>query len=153
MEIILKTITVFFISTLKFAAGSLAAIGSQLGLEGSFSNLIGGIIGIVVFTYLGGFIQAWMVKTFPNKFNRKFTRSNRFLVRLKQRFGLEGIAALTPIVLSIPVGVLAALSVTKDKKRIVVSMAISCLFWCAVLFLPYYVFNINIQDWVISWFN
>jgi hypothetical protein len=153
MEIILKTITVFFISTLKFAAGSLAAIGSQLGLEGSFSNLIGGIIGIVVFTYLGGFIQVWLIRTFPKMFGRKFSRTSRFLVRLKQKFGLEGIAALTPIVLSIPVGVMAALSVTHDKKRIIVSMVVSCLFWCAVLFLPYYVFNINIQDWVVGWFK
>jgi hypothetical protein len=100
----------------------------------------------VLFTYLGGVIQDYFVKAFPNQFGKRFTSSNRFLVRVKQRFGLGGIAALTPIILSIPVGVLFALSLTHDKKKIMISMIISVLFWATVLFLPYFLFNINIID-------
>jgi hypothetical protein len=69
------------------------------------------------------------------------------LVRVKQRFGLNGVAALTPILLSIPVGVLFALTLTHDKKKIMMSMILSIMFWATVLFLPYFVFNINILDW------
>ncbi len=126
--------------------GSLTAIAANLGLGGSLANIIGGIIGIVLFTYLGGVIQDYFVKAFPNQFGKRFTSSNRFLVRVKQRFGLGGIAALTPIILSIPVGVLFALSLTHDKKKIMISMIISVLFWATVLFLPYFLFNINIID-------
>jgi hypothetical protein len=54
------------------------------------------------------------------------------------------VAACTPIILSIPVGVLFALSLTHDKRKIVLSMIISVLFWAVVLFLPYFLFNINV---------
>ena len=135
-------------STFKFSMGSLTAIFYNLGLAGSLANIIGGTIGIVIFTYLGDFIQSYFIKHFPNYFGRKFTRSNRFLVRVKQKFGLGGIAAFTPIILSIPVGVLFALALTNDKKKIMFSMMVSMLFWATVLFLPYYLFNINIFEWL-----
>ncbi len=140
-------------STLKFSMGSLTAIFYNLGLAGSLANIIGGTIGIVVFTYLGTFIQTWFVKHFPQYFGKKFTRTNRFLVSVKQKFGLGGIAAFTPIVLSIPVGVLFALALTQDKKKIMFSMIVSMLFWATVLFLPYFLFNINIFDWLKNMFE
>jgi hypothetical protein len=143
---LVESLLILFGSIVKFSMGSLTAIAANLGLGGSLANIIGGIIGIVLFTYLGGIIQNYCIKAFPNYFGKKFTSSNRFLVRVKQRFGLGGIAALTPIILSIPVGVLFALSLTHDKKKIMISMIISVLFWAAVLFLPYFLFNINIID-------
>lgn len=129
---------------------TLTAIAADLGLGGSLANVIGGIIGIVLFTYLGTFIQDYLAKRFPNQFGRRFTRSTRFLVRVKQRFGLNGVAALTPIILSIPVGVMFALALTHDKKKILVSMITSILFWATVLFLPYYLFDLNIVVWLKS---
>lgn len=148
MDKLLSSIAVFFGSILKFSMGTIAAISADLGLGGSLANIIGGIIGIVLFTYLGNFIQAYLIKTFPNFFGRRFTRSNRMLVRVKQRFGLGGVAAITPILLSIPVGVMLALTLTHDKKKVLISMVMSLLFWATVLFLPYYLFNINIIDFV-----
>ncbi|MDB5283444.1 MAG: hypothetical protein JWO06_2519 [Bacteroidota bacterium] len=145
---IVSSILVLLGSILKFSVGSFTAMAANLGLEGSIANIIGGIIGIVLFTYLGGVMKDYFVKRFPNMFGRKFTRSNRFLVRIKQRFGLGGIAALTPIVLSIPVGVLFALAFTTDKKKIMLSMIMSIMFWATALFLPYFLFNINIFDWL-----
>ncbi len=133
-----------FGSILKFSVCSLAAIAANLGLTGALANIIGGIIGVVLFTYLGGFIQVWLTRHFPYYFSRKFSRTSRFLVRVKQRFGLGGVAAFTPIILSIPVGVLFALSLTHDKKKIMLSMIISVLFWGVVLFLPYFLFNVNV---------
>ena len=146
MDKLLSSILVFLGSIVKFSMGSLTAIAANLGIGGSLANIIGGIIGIVLFTYLGGYIQDYLVKKFPKRFVRRFTSSNRFLVRIKQKFGLGGIAALTPIVLSIPVGILFALALTHDKKKIMISMLLSMFFWATVLFLPYYLFNINVVD-------
>jgi hypothetical protein len=140
-------------STFKFSMGSLTAVFYNLGLAGSLANIIGGTIGIVLFTYLGDFIQAYCIKKFPNQFGRKFSRSNRFLVRVKQKFGLGGIAAFTPIILSIPVGVLFALALTGDKKKVMFSMMISMLFWATIIFLPYFLFNINIFEWLKNLFE
>lgn len=132
---------------------SLTAIAGNLGLGGSLANIIGGIIGIVLFTYLGSYIQEYLVRKFPRRFGRRFTSSNRFLVRIKQRFGLGGIAVLTPIILSIPVGVLFALALTHDKKKILISMLMSMFFWATVLFLPYFLFDINVVDIITRWFE
>jgi hypothetical protein len=153
MENLFSSILVFFGSLLKFSMGTVAAITADLGLGGSFANVIGGIMGIVLFTYLGSFMQDYLVRKFPNRFGKKFTRSNRFLVRLKTRFGLGGIAALTPIALSIPVGVMLALTVTHDKKKIILSMIMSVLFWAIILFLPYFLFDINVVDLLTNLFE
>jgi len=133
--------------------GSLTAVFYNLGLAGSLANIIGGTIGIIIFTYLGDFIQAYCIKRFPNQFGKKFTRSNRFLVRVKQKFGLGGIAAFTPVILSIPVGVLFALALTGDKKKVMISMMVSMLFWATIIFLPYFLFNINIFEWLKNLFE
>lgn len=133
--------------------GTFTAIAADLGLGGSLANIIGGIIGIVLFTYLGNMIRDYMVAKFPKRFGRRFTSSNRFLVKVKQRFGLSGVAALTPILLSIPVGVMFALALTHDKKKILITMLMSLFFWATVLFLPYFLFNINVIDLIRSIFE
>jgi hypothetical protein len=153
MDKLFSSILVFLGSIVKFSMGTLTAIAANLGIGGSLANIIGGIIGIVLFTYLGGYMQDYLVKTFPKRFGRRFTSSNRFLVRIKQKFGLGGIAALTPIVLSIPVGILFALALTHDKKKIMISMLLSMFFWATVLFLPYYLFNINVVDIITKLFE
>jgi hypothetical protein len=153
MDKLVSSILVFFGSIVKFSMFSLTAIAGNLGLGGSLANIIGGIIGIVLFTYLGSYIQEYLVRKFPRRFGRRFTSSNRFLVRIKQRFGLGGIAVLTPIILSIPVGVLFALALTHDKKKILISMLMSMFFWATVLFLPYFLFDINVVDIITRWFE
>lgn len=153
MEKVLSSIAVFLGSIVKFSMGSLTAIAANLGIGGSLANVMGGIIGIVLFTYLGSFLQDYLAKKYPEKFGRKFTPANRFMVRVKQRFGLGGIAVLTPIALSIPVGVMFALAMTHDKKKILISMLASMFFWATVLFLPYFLFHINIAEIVKGFFR
>ncbi|MCS6935578.1 MAG: hypothetical protein NZM35_10585 [Chitinophagales bacterium] len=153
MEDIISAIGIFFGSIIKFSLATITALESDLGLGGSIANIIGGIIGIVIFTYLGTFIQDYFVKKFPKKFGRKFTPTNRFLVRVKQRFGLGGIAVLTPIALSIPVGVLFATTLTHDKRKIILSMVLSALFWAVVISLPYYLFGVSITDTIAKIFG
>ena len=74
---------------------------------------IGGIIGIYFFAYLSDKMIAWWHKKFGKKKkpalageSRKkiFTKKNRRIVRIKQRYGLPGIALITPLLLSIPFG-------------------------------------------------
>jgi hypothetical protein len=143
----ISDVIIFLSSTVKFAFASSAVVAGNMGISGSLSNLLGGITGILIFTYLGGFMRIWLIKTFPTKFGRKFSRGNRFLVKVRQHSGLMGIAFLTPIFLSIPVGVFIALDLTTHKTKIVSSMVVSCIFWAAIFFVPYFVFNINVMGW------
>ena len=145
---LISDIVVFLSSTVKFAVGAAEVVTGNLGIPGTISNVLGGITGIIVFTYLGSYIRIWLIKRFPHRFNKKFSRSSRFLVKVREHAGLPGIAFLTPILLSIPVGVLLALDLTTHKVKIVSSMVFSCIFWSAVFFVPYYAFNINVIGWV-----
>ena len=144
----LSDLIVFFSSTVKFALGASAVVTGNMGISGTVSNVLGGITGILIFTYLGGYIRLWLIKQFPNQLNKKFSRGSRFLVKVRQHAGLTGIAFLTPIFLSIPVGVMLALDLTTHKTKIVSSMVFSCIFWAAIFFVPYYAFNINLIGWV-----
>ncbi len=78
---------------------------------------VGGVAGIYFFAYLSDGLNRWLEKkirqyrkTRNNSFRKKnekkvFTKRNRRIIRIRQRFGLIGIAASAPILLSIPVGV------------------------------------------------
>jgi len=57
---------------------------------------------------------------------------NRRIVRIRQRFGLWGIALITPPIFSIPVGAIVASSMYSDKKMIFFTMFVSVLFWSVV---------------------
>ncbi|MFN8311141.1 MAG: hypothetical protein U0T73_14355 [Chitinophagales bacterium] len=145
---IVSDLLVFLSSMVKFAFGASAVVGADLGLSGTLSSVLGGICGIVLFTYLGEFIREWLIKTFPQRFNKRFTKGNRLLVKIKQHFGITGIAFMTPILLSIPVGVFFALDLTSHKRKVIVPMIAACLFWSMVFFVPYYVFDINVVGWI-----
>jgi hypothetical protein len=144
----ISDIIIFLSSTVKFALASSAVVTGNMGISGTVSNVLGGITGVIIFTYLGSHIRVWLIKTFPKHLGKRFSRSTRFLVRVRQHGGIAGIAFLTPILLSIPVGVLLALDLNTHKTKIVSSMVVSCFFWAAIFFVPYYVFNINLIGWV-----
>lgn len=93
-----------------------------------FLTLIGGIIGIVIFTQIGYNLEKWLVKKFPKWFKR-FTLKNRILVKLRRNWGIWGISFLTPILLGIPVGVALCLTLTTDKRKIIKPMVLSLISW------------------------
>jgi len=150
---VITGIIVLLSSTVKFMMGSLTAVAAGLGIGGPIMNILGGIIGILVFTHLGANISEYLVKTWPERFGRKFTKMNRRLVRVKSSFGLAGVAFLTPIVLSIPVGIFFSLSITNNKKHIIWSMITACVFWSTVIFVPYFVFKIDVMQLLKHLFN
>jgi hypothetical protein len=60
---------------------------------------------------------------------KKFTRKNKLIVRVKRRFGLIGIAFLTPLLLSIPIGCFLSVRYFKVKHKILIHMYVSVIFW------------------------
>lgn len=152
MEEFLSALVVFGFSTVKFLTGVAASLGFQQGLLPSYVSVVGGgILGVFIFTFFGEMIALAFKKMFPNRTYRRFTSWNRFVVRIRKNFGLPGIAMLTPV-LSIPVGIFLSMSMTKNKWRISFFMLISFLIWATVIFVPYYLFDLNISELVASWF-
>lgn len=74
-----------------------------------------------------------------------FTPQSRKFVRIWRKYGLVGVAFLTPVILSIPIGTVIANAFEDNKKKIFVYMFFSILFWSLLLtsiFELYHVVNI-----------
>lgn len=98
----------------------------------------GGWLGILSFYYAGQFIVSLYdqyVGRFlrTNRQRKKFTRSARILVKVKNKYGLIGLALISPTIISIPVGcIIAAKYFSNDRKTVPVFFS-SIVFWAFVL--------------------
>jgi uncharacterized membrane protein len=136
-----EILSVFLLSTVKFVFG---AVPMALAFGFSFFEAVtvtslGGITGVVFFVFMSDKIIANLKKhkqkkmlnqedkPFPIK--KIFTRKNKIIVAVKRRFGLIGIALLTPLLLSIPLGCFLAVRYFKSKQRILPYMFVAILFW------------------------
>ena len=118
------------LSTFKFAMTFPLAV-----LEFKFSFFetilwinIGGVIGIYFFAYLSEAVNRWIqglinsgrkkrgLEEKGSKKKKVFSKRNRRIVRIKQKYGLIGIAITTPLLLSIPVGVFLAVRYYPRRK-------------------------------------
>lgn len=109
-------IFVFFISSIKF----LFAPGTALSMNMPYWEVIvvtiaGGCTGVCFFYFGAGYFfkraqikrekKAAALKAIGKYIvPKKFTRMNKFVVRIKRRFGLIGLSIVTPAIISIPFG-------------------------------------------------
>lgn len=140
MEKILKIITVLLISSIKFVAGPPFAYYSTSYNFHFFETIIycilGGMMGVYIFNYFSKPIIhglekiVALVKPHKHRTPKKiFTPHNRRIVKIWKGYGLAGIAFLTPVLLSIPVGSIIASKLVHNKKKIFLYMFISISFW------------------------
>ncbi|MGQ0828154.1 MAG: hypothetical protein ACT4ON_07155 [Bacteroidota bacterium] len=134
-----EILSVFLLSTVKFVFG---AVPLALGLgfsffETVFITSIGGFVGVLTFVFLSDFIIKRIKERIQKKYaenpnripNKKFTKKNKTIVYVKNKFGIIGICLLTPLLLSIPLGCLLAVRYFNDKQKIIAYMFGSILFW------------------------
>ena len=67
------------------------------------------------------------------KKKKLFTPRNRRIIRIWKKYGLWGVAWLTPILLSIPVGTFIMTRLEKKKKKIVFKLLIAIVTWSFTL--------------------
>lgn len=129
-----------------------------IGMEYKYAILAvlaGGIGGFLFFYYLSKRINRNMdvlmpricllvpgpikrrYKLFCERQNRKprkrFSRRNRFLVRIKTTYGLWGIIIATPVFLTIPIGAFLANKYYSQRKNVIGYMILSIIGWGVVL--------------------
>ena len=85
----------------------------------------------IKYTYVDGHQQ-------PKKV---FTKRNRRIVTIFRKYGLFGIAFLTPVILSIPIGTIIANSLEPKKRKIFLFMFISILFWSTLMVSLFEIFH------------
>ena len=128
-ERIINYLAVWLGSMFKFIFGPLTGAARDLSF-----------IETVVFTVLGMMTTVFLISLMSDEFRHKlvwrfkrdkrlFTRRNRQIVRLWGRFGLQGVAFLTPVFFMPIGGALIAMSFGGSRIRIYKYMFVSSLFW------------------------
>jgi hypothetical protein len=137
----LETIIAALIASFKFAITVPFFVIKQ---EYSFTESIifgvsSGTFGIIVFMFLSsGILNFWnWFKRKTGWFKRKkpkkvFSKKSRRWVKVKSKFGLFGIAALTPILLSIPIGCFIAMRYYKNKKKVFLYLFLAVVAWSLI---------------------
>jgi membrane protein DedA with SNARE-associated domain len=149
-EEILKAFSVVYLpSMLKFIFGPLAGYAAGLNL---ISTILGTVLGMMtmvfLFTYFGNWIKKKVLSRIFKKKN-KFTDGNRRFVNVWKKYGLPGVALLTPVILTPIGGTLLALSSGSPREKIILYMFLSAAFWAIVFSVAIYFFgNEVLPDWV-----
>jgi hypothetical protein len=106
--------------------------------------LVGGIAGIfgsIVFGFLSEealiLYDRAMNKFFPARKKKRFTRMNRFIIKAQKHFGLTGIAILTPLILSFPLGSFLAIRFFGNRNKTILYLSVSSVIWTILLYFIY----------------
>jgi hypothetical protein len=110
-------------------------------------GIIGGCTGITIYLYS----LDYLLKTYKKHLHNKklqshvetpkkkkpiFTKRNRMIVRLMQKYGLNGIAFLTPL-LSLPLGVFIAERINEkfiqNRQKVLLYLCVSMVIWTFIL--------------------
>lgn len=137
----------FLWSTVKYLLGVIYAFFAPglTHLDGFISTTLGAWTGIFIFVYGGEWIKHKLGKYFHVKV---FSKTTRRIVKIRKKGGLIGIAALTPIFLSIPFGCLFAVAFENNKKKILVHMYISVIVWGLLFFGLKALFNLDLTKYI-----
>lgn len=135
MSTLLKILIVISLSGLKFMiAIPLSAIQYDFNfLQTLLFSLSGGIIGVFLFSMLSDTINRLFPK--KKKINRKRKRGIKEVITIKaaRKYGVYGIAAITPILLSIPIGTIIALRLFPEKRKTLRVLMSSVVIWAIIL--------------------
>lgn len=137
---ILRALPVYFSCMLKFIFGP--AGGYAVGLH-PVTTIVTTVAGMMTVVFLLTFFGNWIRTKVFGRFKRRkvnLKRAERF-AKIWKRYGLVGVAVLTPIILTPIGGTLLALSSGSSKQKIILYMFLSSSFWSVVISLAIYFFG------------
>ena len=135
MSTLLKILIVISLSGLKFLiAIPLSTIHYDFNfLQTLLFSLSGGIIGVFLFSMLSDKINILFPKKKKTKRKRKRGVKEVITIKAARKYGVYGIAAITPILLSIPIGTIIALRLFPEKRKTVPVLMSSVVIWAIIL--------------------
>ncbi|MEX2513562.1 MAG: hypothetical protein WD398_11695 [Cyclobacteriaceae bacterium] len=133
IEYIITFLGIYFLCLFKFVAGPILGTAAGYGLfEIELVTVSGMMTSVLAFTYLGEWIkQNWTI--IIRKKRKRFTKKTRMIVRVWKRFGIWGIALLTPVIFTPIGGTVILTSFGINKEKIIFSMLISSLLWAIIM--------------------
>jgi membrane protein DedA with SNARE-associated domain len=132
VEEFLKAIPIYLFSMLKFILGPTLGFGARLHFVTTVLATVSGMMTMVVlFTFFGEWIRLKILIRFKRK-KKKFTPNNRRYAGVWKKYGLPGIAFLTPLFLTPIGGTLLAVSSGSPKDKIIFYMFVSAAAWALI---------------------
>ncbi|GAB3006756.1 hypothetical protein [uncultured Cyclobacterium sp.] len=130
---------IYFLCLFKFIAGPLLGAAAGYGLiEIILVTVSGMMTSVFLFTFLGEwFKKNWTI--IIKKKSKKFSKRTRNTIKVWKKFGIWGIALLTPLILTPIGGTVVLTSFGVAKKKILFSMLISALLWS-------FIFGLSIEE-------
>lgn len=133
LEDALKVLSVLALATTKHAFGvALAAAYGYSYLATVALGTAGGTLGIIIYLYFGRLIEQAIQHFWPS-FQFKLKMPGERTQRFVEKYGLAGLALLTPFVFTVPVGALLALALNYPRLQIILYNFVSLLLWSMVL--------------------
>ncbi|MEX2233582.1 MAG: hypothetical protein WD824_15570 [Cyclobacteriaceae bacterium] len=125
---------------LKFIFGPLGGYGVGLHPITTILTTVAGMMTVVfMFTFFGDWIRTKVFVRFRTK-KTNLTRAAK-LEKIWKRYGLVGVALLTPVILTPIGGTLLAVSSGSPKEKIIFYMFVSASFWSVVISMAVYFFG------------
>jgi len=147
----LKLLQVLIISGIKFLFAPVISIGYGFNyFQTVIFTTLGGLAGIFFFYYFSKWMIGLYYKFCPvvisyfggeearktlqesqcrKPSRKKFTRKNKTIVNIRNKYGLLGIILLTPVLLSIPIGAFLAQKYYSKKSHVLIYLSLSVLIW------------------------
>ncbi|MHA6249829.1 hypothetical protein ACXYMU_17930 [Pontibacter sp. CAU 1760] len=126
----------------KFFGGPVTGVSLGLSyLETVLLTAAGMMTSVVIFSLIGNAVSKWLSRRRKAQQQPIFSRKNRRIVMVWKRFGVTGVAFLTPILLTPIFGTIVAALLGAPRRLIYVHMLWSSLFWGATLTFVVYEFG------------
>ncbi len=143
-EEIARAIPVYFASMLKFILGPFGGYAARLNMITTILTTVAGMMTVVLaFAFFGDLIKRKVINRFFKK-QKRFSDKNRKFVVFWRKYGLAGVAALTPVLFTPIGGVLLAISFGTPRDKLIIYMFISASVWAVLLSFIIYEFGNNV---------
>ncbi|MBT1686763.1 hypothetical protein [Dawidia soli] len=130
-ESILKVIPIYFSSMFKFILGPVGGYAAGLTLMTTILVTVAGMMTVVLlFSFFGDFMRRQLLRIRTKR--RLFSKRSRKIVVIWQKYGLLGVAILTPVFLTPIGGCVLAISFGTPKEKLIFYMFVSAAFWSVI---------------------
>ena len=139
-EEVLSYLVILLSSMVKFAAAPIFGVMNDVPIGISMLIAVTGMmLTVTILAYGGPTVRNWLLNLFAKK-RKRFTKRNRQFVRVWRKWGLSGVAFLTPLLFSPIGGTLLAVAVGAKRRRIMLYMFVSAVFHSVVQTILWYQF-------------
>jgi hypothetical protein len=115
----------------KFVIGPITGLISGLSLwETVIFTTAGMMTSVIIFSFIGERLRNRLLKKYYKPRRGKWAVA---ISRWLEKHGVQGIAFITPVILSPIIGTLLASSVRGTKKKLIFSMLVSAVFWAITI--------------------